>query len=181
MRPMAESSPEPARRARFKRLRSWAFQGLVVLALVLGIRAYQTRGTPTGPAPELSGTTLEGQIVSLDQMRREGPVMVHFWATWCGVCQAMEGNVEAAAGHGRVLAISTQSGDAASVLRALDERGVDRANITFVNDPRGLLAARWGVSAFPTSFFVDREGEIAATEVGYVTTLGLWARQWLAD
>ncbi|NOY92002.1 MAG: redoxin family protein [Deltaproteobacteria bacterium] len=174
---MADASAAPGRWAR---LRSWGAQALLVVAVVWGVRAYQTRDTPTGSAPELRATTLEGEPVSLAQMRRQGPVLVHFWATWCGVCQAMEDNLQSAANHGQVLAVATRSGNRAQVLAVLEQRGVERARITFVNDPNGALAARWGVSAFPTSFFVDRQGQIATTEVGYVTALGLWTRQWWA-
>jgi alkyl hydroperoxide reductase subunit AhpC len=49
-----------------------------------------------------------------------------------------------------------------------------------VLDPDGRLARAWGVRSLPTSFVVDREGEIRTVEVGYTTELGLRARLWLA-
>ena len=78
----------------------------------------------------------------------------------------------------RVITIASQSGAPADVQRyvASHELGFD-----VINDPRGQLAHRWGVHAFPSTFVVDADGQIRSVEVGYTTYLGLRARLLLAD
>jgi peroxiredoxin len=147
-------------------------------AVLLVVRAYQTRHAVRGAAPELRGTTVDGHEVDLRELRACGPVMVHFWATWCGVCAAEHGNVEALAESGRVLTVASRSGDAASIAAFARTHGLGAPALA---DPAGALARRWGVTAFPTTFFVRRDGEVALVEVGYTTTLGMRLRLWLAD
>jgi thiol-disulfide isomerase/thioredoxin len=154
----------------------WASQVLLVLGVYLGVRAWQTRGTAGGLAPTLEGTTLDGEAVSLAALRGQ-PVMVHFWATWCGVCRVEEGNIEAVAADHRVLTVATRSGAPGEVDAYRRERGLSAPVIL---DPDGRLAAEWGVRSLPTSFVLDSDGRIRHVEVGYTTELGLRARLWLA-
>ena len=63
------------------RWRRWALEALVVLALFLGIRAWQQQGVADGPAPPLAGVLLDGRSVDLLAAARERPVLVYFWAS----------------------------------------------------------------------------------------------------
>jgi peroxiredoxin len=149
----------------------------VIAAIVLVVRAYQQRNLPSGPAPALAGADLDGAAVALEDYRGK-PVVLHFWATWCGVCKAEQHNLDAIAGDLPVLSVASRSGDAAEVAAYVREHEVAPR---VVSDPKGTLAQRFGVSAFPTTFIVDASGEIEHAEVGYTTELGLRARMWLAS
>lgn len=148
----------------------------LIVALLLGLRAWQQRDLATGAAPELEGYLLDGTPVSLAEMRG-APVLVHFWAVWCPVCALEEDAVSAIARDHQVITVAMQSGDSGEVAAYLKENGLD---FPVLNDPDGLYANRWGVSAVPASFVLDGEGRIRFTEVGYSTGIGLRVRLWMA-
>jgi peroxiredoxin len=154
-----------------KLLRS-ALETTAVLALLLGVRAYTLRGVASGAAPPLAGRDLDGHRVSLAALHGQ-PVAVHFWATWCAVCSAESGSVAALARTGTVITIATSSGDAASVRAKMASEGV---SFPVVLDADGAIAAAWGVTRFPTTFFLSRERRVRTVESGYTTGLGLRAR-----
>ncbi|MEM9861720.1 MAG: protein disulfide oxidoreductase, partial [Myxococcota bacterium] len=62
-------------------LRGAAFGGALA-----GLQYYQGRSAQRGRAPDLRVGALDGsmEVVDLSQ----GVHVVHFWATWCGVCEA---------------------------------------------------------------------------------------------
>lgn len=162
-----------------KKKRSWrriAIEIGVVLAVFLAIRAWQQRDAAEGPAPALAGTTLAGESLSLDAAPGE-PVLVHFWATWCGVCRAEQGTIDGLAEDYRVITVASQSGSADRVAAYMREHDLD---FPVLLDPDGALARRWGVQAFPSSFVIGPDGQIESVEVGYTTSLGFRARMWLA-
>lgn len=148
----------------------------MVIAIVVAWRAWQTRDAPDGPAPDLSGPSVDGAVLSLARPP-ERPVLVHFWATWCQVCRAEQGTIDALADEHDVITVASQSGGPAQVAAYLAREGVAFPTIV---DPAGALAHRWGVRAFPTTFVIGPDGTIRNVEVGYTTSLGLRARLWLA-
>lgn len=161
--------------------RRWVFEALAILAIVVVVQLWQARGLPEGPAPALAGKTPEGQLSSLaDTVAASGgkPVLVAFWATWCGVCKAEGGNLDAIAGDTPFFGVATNSGDALEIKRYLAER--DRRFPT-INDPDGQLAASWKVNGLPTHFIVDGRGNVRFRMVGYATEWGLRARLWWAS
>ena len=158
--------------------RRWRRTAVEVAALVLAflaIRAWNGRALAERP-PAGALVTLDGTRVTPSEP--DGPLVVHFFATWCGVCEAEEGNVAALARDHRVLAIASQSGGEHTVRAYLDEHGL--AHVPVALDTSGDLAAAWGVSAFPATFYLNGDGEISTTEIGYTSELGMRFRAFLA-
>ena len=144
--------------------------------MVAGVRAYQKRDMPKEAAPSLAGTDLQGAPVSLADYRGK-PVLVYFWATWCGVCKAEQHNIDAVTHDLPVLSVASHSGAAHEIAAFVRERGIAQRVVV---DEEGMLARRFGVHAYPSTFVIDGKGEIRHIEVGYTTEMGLRARMWLA-
>lgn len=148
----------------------------LVIAVIVGAHFYQTRGLADGTAPPLAGVLTNGGPVKIGV--GDTATLVTFWATWCPVCKAEEGNVVSVAKDYRVISVAMQSGDAATVTRYLNERGIDLPALV---DAEGDHAADWQVRGVPTHFVVDADGKIRFRVVGYATTWGLKARLWWAE
>jgi thiol-disulfide isomerase/thioredoxin len=162
-------------------------EAVLILAVILGAQYWQTRGLPEGAAPPLAGVLTDGQTIKVPEgTHRAGAgetansaaTLVAFWATWCPVCSAEEGNIVSVAKDYRVVSVAMQSGDAATVTKHLKEREIDLPALV---DADGRHATNWQVRGVPTHFVVDGAGNIRFRVVGYATTWGLKARLWWAE
>ncbi|HTP11222.1 MAG TPA: redoxin domain-containing protein, partial [Anaerolineae bacterium] len=122
--------------------------------------------------PDFDLPTLDGsRTVRLSDLRGS-PVLINFWATWCGPCkQEMPLIVEQYnwnKGKGlRVLAIDTLANDNVSDMQAFAKQF--NMNFDVLLDKTDAVAGGWGVMGLPTTFFVKPDGTVAKVHVGQLT------------
>ena len=166
-------------------LRRVALRHLVLAALVpiilLGMLlvAVLARGgsaSPTAignPAPDFSVVDLDGNPIRLADLRGR-PVIVNFWASWCIPCiEEFPLLREAAARHAGdglvVVGIVYQDRTQA----ARDFMARNGATWPAAADPDGRVAEAYGILAPPETFFIGRDGRIAARVLGQFTAATL--------
>jgi thiol-disulfide isomerase/thioredoxin len=160
-----------------KRWKKWVLEALAIIAVVVAVSLWQTRGLPEGPAPALAGTGIDGKPLSLAETLRAAdgkPVLVVFWATWCPVCKAEDGNIQSISRDTPVISVAMQS---ENVAKHMQERGL---NFAAIDDRDATLASAWNVRGVPSHFILDGAGNVRFRVVGYATTWGLRARLWWA-
>jgi thiol-disulfide isomerase/thioredoxin len=132
---------------------------------------------PALPAetPRLVATNLEGATVSLVELRGR-PVLVNFWATWCGPCRLELPMLKRfAASHPEIPVLYASADGDETALRAFAaEHDLPAADVLLAREASGA----WGVSTLPTTVMLDAAGDVRAIHTGIVTPVQLWWWGW---
>jgi thiol-disulfide isomerase/thioredoxin len=135
------------------------------------------KAIPVGSvAPDFAALDAGGKEVSLSDYRGK-VVVLDFWATWCGPCiKALPHAQKIAAQYGKqgvvVLAVCTQD-KRSSFENWLKKNRQNFPDIVFLHDPaeskpERVSRQRYGVTAIPRQFVIDRAGKIVDTVEGYM-------------
>ena len=126
---------------------------------------------PVIPAPDFTLTDQYGETHTLSDYQGQ-TVFLNFWATWCGPCKMEMPDIQALyeewdenAGDLVVLGVAGpgigREGSAEDIAAFLEENGY---TYPVVMDDTGMLFYQYGISAYPTTFMIDPEGNV----FGYV-------------
>ncbi|TAL15214.1 MAG: TlpA family protein disulfide reductase [Frankiales bacterium] len=125
------------------------------------------------PAPDLSGTTLDGERLDVADYRGK-VVVLNFWASWCPPCRAEAPNLIEVAEQTEadgVQFIGVNVKNAKDEALAFERKqGVPYPSL---HDQPGVLLTRFRKlvpQVPPTTLLLDREGRIAGRFIGGVTT-----------
>lgn len=123
-------------------------------------------------APDISGPTLTGKHLNVASLRG-APVVINFWGSWCGPCQAEAPVLARVAADTRRLGVH---------FVGIDVRDNPSAGLAFqqghhipfpsISDPGNVVAARFGPvapTATPSTYILDARGRIAWAYFGSTT------------
>jgi len=114
-------------------------------------------------APDFEVSSFEGERMRLSDFRGQ-PVLLNFWASWCGPCRAelpvMEVKLREHAADGLVI-LGVNNGERIETAERFLER-LDVKLTAYAYDPGADIARRYSLLGMPTSFFIDAGGVITA-------------------
>lgn len=142
-------------------------QGLCLSLLLISplVMALEEASSPAKPCPlkalkdghEISWSSLKGKVVYLD-----------FWASWCGPCaQSFPFMAEMAQSHRKdgleIIAVSVDETkeDAEGFLKQHPQA------LTIAYDPEGVCPRDYGLETMPTSYLIDRKGQLRHVHRGF--------------
>ena len=153
--------------------RGWLVVGAVLplLLLVAWVAVLAARGAPAGvqigqAAPDFALSDLDGKPLRLADLRGR-PVVVNFWASWCGPCVDECPLLKSAAAAHRadgLLVVGIVVRDNSEAARAFMTRL--GASWPAAMDPGEQVADSFGIHGPPESFFIDGAGIVRGRQIG---------------
>lgn len=151
---------------------------LIGLALLGAMLIASRLGAPTGAsigseAPDFALADLDGAPVRLADLRGR-PVIINFWASWCGPCveefPLLQRAAEEHADAGLAI-VGIVVDDRSEAARDFMERL--GASWPAAMDPGARVAQRYGIFGPPETFFVDRDGIVVGRQIGQFSASSL--------
>ncbi len=147
---------------------------LVIGLLSIGLLASSSATTETGDAPVFPNMTLKtldgAGSVAIESFRGR-PVLLSFWASWCGPCREelpeLQRLYNELAGQGFVLLTVNVDVSPLIANRFLAHLGVKVP--VYRMDQRDIQAL--DINALPTNILLDREGRAVMVSAGYTPTV----------
>ena len=140
---------------------------LVVLGAMFAVQQLQRGARGAYAAAEFTLPDLDGTPVRLADLRGK-IVFLNLWATWCPPCRAEMPSMETLYRRFRkrdfaMLAVALDSDGAVSVAPFVRELGL---TFPILLDTENLLPARYGVTGYPETFIIDRDGNVVKHVIG---------------
>jgi cytochrome c biogenesis protein CcmG/thiol:disulfide interchange protein DsbE len=129
------------------------------------------------PMPSFALTTLDGQPLDSASLRGK-PVLLNFWASWCGPCvEEFPLLKRALAEHAddRLAVVGIVYQDNSESARAFLARHGD-GGWPSLTDADSRTALNFGVTGPPETYFVDANGVVRAKQIGPLDTRTLNAK-----
>lgn len=135
-------------------------EGCLILALAMPAWAAEFRKLEPVAPPALAMKDLSGREHALSAYQGQ-VVLVNFWASWCPPCRkempSLQRLTQKMAGKPFVI-LAVDSGESMEEAAAFLKGMV--VDFPILPDPDGMEVKRWKVFAMPTSFLIDKRGQV---------------------
>ncbi len=154
---------------------------LIIFVIMIGLHFWQTKELlPTGHQviPDFTLNNLDNQEITIAS-HKQSIKLLYFFAPWCSVCKFVTGNVNFIHSF-----FSKEQLEVYAIALSYDEK---QEIVDYAKDKDFKVEVLLGnerahnmfqVNAFPTFYFLDQKGKVAARSVGYTSTFGLLIRSW---
>jgi thiol-disulfide isomerase/thioredoxin len=156
----------------------WGVEIALIVVVILAVSAWQKRDHLRGNAPVTELNSIVNTPVVLQQADGS-PVLVHFSASWCPICQMMQSSILELRQSYPVITILVQMSDQEVTDWLAEHPSLLPEQV--VRDDSGQLLRQFGGKALPMDVVITAKGEIATSEQGLSSSWGLKVRLWLAN
>ena len=147
------------------------FRVMLLIILASGILATGCAAPAEAPeigkvAPSFQLTDIDGQSISLSDFRGE-PVLLNFWATWCGPCRMEMPYIQEVYDERSELGLVILAINIGESLTTVEEFMQDY-NLSFpvLLDMEGKVAEQYNIRGIPATYFIDSDGIIRDMQIG---------------
>lgn len=112
---------------------------------------------------------LNDKEVSLNDFKGK-KVLLNFWATWCPPCRAEMPDIEKLYQENKdsdLVVLAVNLGEDKQTVKSFIDK--NKYNFTILLDSNEDIATKYNIVSIPTSFFIDKEGNIVSKKVGAMT------------
>ncbi|MGR5094157.1 protein disulfide oxidoreductase [Vibrio maritimus] len=154
----------------------WSKELISVFVLVtlvsLALDWYRSLDMPKGDAPTLQAVTLDNIPVDIIEQSHQEPVVLYFWATWCGACRFVSPTIDWFSERYQVVSVALSSGPDQRVKQYMQAKDY---HFPVINDANSLISRQWNITVTPTIAVINK-GQIENISTGVTTPMGLWLR-----
>jgi cytochrome c biogenesis protein CcmG/thiol:disulfide interchange protein DsbE len=178
----ADERPLPAVRRAWWIIPALVAALAVIAILGIGMLNRDRAQVLSGPAPDFTLTTFDGQEVTLSELQGK-PVIINFWASWCVECDKEMTLLEQI--HQKYDGEVVMLGIAYSDVEPKARDYLAQYGITYMagQDLGSRISDAYRIKGVPETFFIGRDGTVQGLKIGPIEQPELegWIGQLLSE